>query len=71
MRRLEPRQVAAAKRELEIRRKTLVLLAQSPSTQMAPLDRREIIKYLADGVQPDRPEDVPSLMKAFLKSCYS
>ena len=71
MTRLEPRLVAAAKRELEIRRKTLVRLAQAPSTQMDPLDRHEIIKYLADGLQPERPDDVPSLMKAFLKSCYS
>ena len=71
MTRLNPSQVATAKRELEYRRNKLVQLAQTPSTQMDLLDRHEIIKYLADGLLPNRPEDVPSLMRAFLKSCYS
>lgn len=68
---MDPHQLSAAKLEFEFRRSTLVEWAKAPSTQMDPLDRHEIIKYLADGLQPDRPEDVPSLMKAFLKSCYS
>lgn len=68
---IDQRQVVAVKEELARRREALIQLARSPSTPIDPLDRSEIVKYLAEGGRPERPEDVPSIMKAFLKSCYT
>lgn len=67
----DPKELAAIKSKLEFRSKILVQLARDPLIQMNPLDRHEIIKYLADHRPPERPENIPTLMKAFLKSCYS
>ncbi len=69
--RLDSSQVAEAKRQLESRRSILVRLANDPSVEMDDLDRTEIIKYLANGLRPEQPSDIPSLMRSFIKSCYT
>lgn len=66
-----PREVEAVRRQLDYRREALIKLARASLTEMDPLDQDEILKYLAGGLAPKRPEDLASLMKSFLKSCYT
>jgi len=64
-------QLPAIRAEMIRRREILVRLAKDPSAPMDKLDRQDIVLYLDQGAIPRRPESVPGLMKAFVKSCLT
>jgi hypothetical protein len=64
-------QISQVRRELKRRREILIRLALDQSAQLDKLDRQEILRYLEQGLLPERPHSVPDLMKAFVNSCFT
>lgn len=68
---IEENLISEISNELERRRKILIMNAKNRAFPMDKLDRADIVLYLEEGKLPERPDSIPGLMKAFIKSCFT
>lgn len=71
MRHINQNEINAVRYELMMRRDKLIKFAHDQKLQMDKLDRKCIITFFQHWEIPERPKDVPELMKTFFTCCFT